>query len=205
MAKVAQLEQSPFHLPILKFLVTLLDGQFFPPIAPASKFRDSPIDYSLNPFLAAQKMDKITTITFKRPLFSLESIYEKEIQSLDDTCASKLNILTKLSNLYLFLKPISFNDNDAKFAQIVSMFKVIKAYQKTNTCDLVLKIQKNYAKEFKHRRILTDIQEESMNQWFLDHIESEMGPYPDESEKAILGALNNMSCNQLSNWFGKYV
>ncbi|EFA74607.1 putative homeobox transcription factor [Heterostelium album PN500] len=199
---VTDIEKSEFHIKFLNFLVYLSGIQFFPTIEPCSKFADEPINFDLTPFIKCQKLDLIHTPQFAHTVSVLESFYKKELLLLDNEQSKRINQLSKILNLCLHVKPLLYQETDSKYKQIRSTFQVIKSFQKSNSCDIILKIQKTYSKEHKHRRILSAEQEECMNNWFSQHSKFETGPYPEDAEKSILGALNNLSKSQLDNWFG---
>ncbi|GAM24068.1 hypothetical protein SAMD00019534_072430 [Acytostelium subglobosum LB1] len=195
-------KMSFIHWRMMSFMGYLSVFNFFQNIAPASKYASLPIDFSLNPFMTCQKMDKVTEPQFKGTTKVLEHLYLKENYILDDQYQRRVNEQTKIFQLMMHCRPQSNNEIESKYNQIRSTFHVIKSFQKTNTCDTLLKILKIYAKKQKNRRILTEAQDQSMNTWFKEHEKDECGPYPDDNEKSILGAMNNMSKSQLDNWFG---
>eukprot|EP01132_Coremiostelium_polycephalum_P005657 gene5657-7043_t len=171
----------------------------FPEVVGKSNFQNSPIDFSLQSYILYQKLDRIQIPAFLGPLKVLETYYTQEIQCLDSECQSQLKILDRLFNKIHHFRPFENGEVDAKRNQLLSIFTVVKAYQKTNSCNVVLQVLKKFAREYKSRRILNEEQENNMNTWFDNHLPN---PYPDEDEKAILGSINNLSKSQIDNWMG---
>ncbi|KYR00464.1 putative methyltransferase [Tieghemostelium lacteum] len=168
-------------------------------LIPQSKFYQYKIDFNFQSYIISQKMDKIDSIQFKKPVEYLNNSYSLEIAHLDSEFKNRKSFLHRIHSKISVLRPLLNLEISMKIKQTKSLFQIIKSYQKANTCNVVLQVLKKYAREFKSRRILSDEQEKSLNTWYENNMND---PYPDEDQKVVLGALNNLSKSQIDNWFG---
>ncbi|KAF2070195.1 hypothetical protein CYY_008485 [Polysphondylium violaceum] len=172
--------------------------KIFPVIAPVSKFAKVGIDFNFKSYLESQKLDRIDSVYFVKPVAYLNKHYDQEIENLDKEYQFRIQTIRRLSEQQKLVRPV-VQDVEPRLEQIESIFKIIKSYQKTYTANVVLQVLKKYANEFKSRRVLDSTQGDSMNSWFYHNSSC---PYPSEDEKVILGASNNLSKSQIDNWFG---
>jgi len=165
-------------------------------------------DYSLNEFLETQGIecpedDAVVSkeddeFTFK--LVQLKSAYNEELEKLNRVCNDFISKLQAVLQDQAKMRVVTPQELSAKSLVIQQKFDFVRNQLRTNVCNAILVLQKQYNHQSKkRRRSLSKRATDILNQWFFDHIND---PYPSDEEKSMLAAQCVLSMNQVNNWFG---
>jgi len=165
-------------------------------------------DYSLNEFLETQGIEcpeddsnvskDEDEFTFK--LVQLKSAYNEELEKLNRVCNDFISKLQVVLQDQSKMRVVTQQELAAKTLVIQQKFDFVRNQLRTNVCNAILVLQKQYNHQSKkRRRSLSKRATDVLNQWFFDHIND---PYPSDEEKSMLAAQCVLSMNQVNNWFG---
>jgi hypothetical protein len=165
-------------------------------------------DYSLNEFLETQGIecpDDDTVVSkeddeFTFKLVQLKSAYNEELEKLNRVCNDFIAKLQAVLQDQAKMRVVTPQEVAAKSLVIQQKFDFVRNQLRTNVCNAILVLQKQYNHQSKkRRRSLSKRATDVLNQWFFDHIND---PYPSDEEKSMLAAQCVLSMNQVNNWFG---
>jgi len=163
-------------------------------------------DYSLSEFLEAQGIEcpedepdpKGDEFTFK--LQQLKTAYNEELDKLNRVCSEFVQRMTTLLREQGQIRTVTEQEIQAKTLIIQQKFDFVRNQLRTNVCNAILVLQKQYNHQSKkRRRSLSKRATEVLSHWFFEHIND---PYPSDEEKSMLAAQCVLSLNQVNNWFG---
>jgi len=177
------------------------------PNLPANLYQPNTLtDYSLSEFLEAQGIEcpeddpdpKGDEFTFK--LQQLKTAYNEELDKLNRVCNEFVQRMTTLLREQGQIRTVTDQEIQAKTLIIQQKFDFVRNQLRTNVCNAILVLQKQYNHQSKRkRRSLSKRATEVLSHWFFEHIND---PYPSDEEKSMLAAQCVLSLNQVNNWFG---
>lgn len=170
-----------------------------PPTAPA--------DHSLNEFLESQGIESPEDLEdvdkmdeFSAKLQQFKGAFNEEINRLKEFCNQYTNRMAHLLKEQAQIRHVSQEEVQAKIQVIQNKFDYVKNQLRTNVCNAILVLQKQYNHQSKkRRRTLSKKATLLLTEWFFNHIND---PYPSEEEKSALATQCVLSLNQVNNWFG---
>eukprot|EP01113_Clastostelium_recurvatum_P000678 TRINITY_DN1030_c0_g1_i1.p1 TRINITY_DN1030_c0_g1~~TRINITY_DN1030_c0_g1_i1.p1 ORF type:complete len:392 (+),score=111.66 TRINITY_DN1030_c0_g1_i1:140-1315(+) len=178
-----------------------------PPIPPTVFQPSTASDFSLNEFLEAQGIetpeeDEVDPQTdeFGYKLQQLRSAYSEELEKLNRVCTEFVQRTAALLREQSQVRAVTDQEMQCKTGVIQQRFDYVRNQLRTNVCNAILVLQKQYHHQTKkRRRSLSKRATEILSHWFFDHIND---PYPSDEEKSMLAAQCVLSLNQVNNWFG---
>jgi len=188
------------------------------PQIPSNAFFQQPIpgtlDFTLDDFLQTQGITDnpedsptqedddqgVQNSEFYFKLNQLKQAYMEELEKLNkvcnEFCSRMMNILREQS----LIRPVTEEETQMKMAAIQQKFDYVRNQLRTNVCNAILVLQKQYHQPGKRRRRnLSKKATEILSHWFYEHIDD---PYPTDEEKSLLATQCVLSLNQVNNWFG---
>eukprot|EP01112_Ceratiomyxa_fruticulosa_P020664 TRINITY_DN7119_c0_g1_i1.p1 TRINITY_DN7119_c0_g1~~TRINITY_DN7119_c0_g1_i1.p1 ORF type:complete len:404 (+),score=77.50 TRINITY_DN7119_c0_g1_i1:435-1646(+) len=164
-------------------------------------------DFSLTDFLEAQGIEvpeeddvDPSTDEFGYKLQQLRNAYGEELEKLNRVCSEFVARTAGLLREQNQVRAVSDQELQSKTAVIQQRFDYVRNQLRTNVCNAITVLQKQFHHQTKkRRRSLSKRATEILSHWFFDHIND---PYPSDEEKAMLAAQCVLSLNQVNNWFG---
>jgi len=165
-------------------------------------------DYSLTEFLESQGIDcpdedgqgVKEEDEFTQKLVQLKNAYNEELERLNRVCMDFIGRLQGVLQEQAKMRVVTAQEMTAKSMVIQQKFDFVRNQVRTNVCNAILVLQKQYNHQSKkRRRSLSKRATDLLNQWFFEHIHD---PYPSDEEKSMLAAQCVLSMNQVNNWFG---
>jgi len=203
--KKAYIQGHRLHPYMLQIIDDFKRDGIIPAIPPTPQLAVA--DHSLNEFLESQGIESPEDLgdpdkmdEFSAKLQQFKAAFNEEINKLKDICNQYTLKMMTLLKEQSQIRHVSQEEIQAKTQVIQNKFDYVKNQLRTNVCNAILVLQKQYNHQSKkRRRSLSKKATHVLNDWFFSHIND---PYPSEEEKSALATQCVLSLNQVNNWFG---
>jgi len=174
--KKSYIQNHRLHPYMLQIIDDFKREGIIPAIPPSSQLTTS--DHSLNEFLESQgiesyeDMEEIDkTDEFSTKLQQFKGAFNEEINKLKDICNQYTMKMIGLLKEQSQIRHVSQEEIQAKTQVIQSKFDYVKNQLRTNVCNAILVLQKQYNHQSKkRRRSLSKKATHVLNDWFFSHI-----------------------------------
>lgn len=203
--KKNNLQKHHLHSHMLQIIEYCKKEGVIPNLPPSLLQPSPPTDYSLTEFLELQGIEspedeyELKNDEFSFKLQQLKVAYGEELDKLNKVCSDFITRIMILLREQGQIRHVSEQEVQAKTLIIQNKFDYVRNQLRTNVCNAILVLQKQYRHLPKKRRSLSKKATDVLNRWFFDHIND---PYPSDEEKGMLAAQCVLSLNQVNNWFG---